>query len=79
MSRGHKPVLNVLQGAQATELTFHHDGKTTAQCLTLLHAEIQKERLKVILGPFEHTVISHGCCYMKKKVVVILYVFYNIL
>lgn len=33
-----KPVLNVLQGAQASELTFHHDGKTAAQRLTLLHA-----------------------------------------
>lgn len=44
MSRGHEPVLNVLQGAQAAELTFHHDGKTAAQRLALLHAERQQMR-----------------------------------
>lgn len=44
MSRGHKPVLNVLQGAQTSELSFHHDGKTAAQRLTLFHAEMWTER-----------------------------------
>lgn len=46
MKRGHKPVLNVLQGAQASELTFHHDGKTVAQRLALLHAVMERQRKK---------------------------------
>ena len=55
MSRGHLPVLNVLQGAEATELSFNHDGKTAAQCLTLLHAGDKQRKLKGHV----RTVISH--------------------
>lgn len=64
MDRGHSPALNVLQGAQASELSFHHDGKTAAQRLTLLHAE--KRGLKVRTEAFEHTVISHAGCQSKR-------------
>lgn len=64
--RGHSPRLNVLQGAQASELSFHHDGKTAAQRLALLHAEKQQRGLKVRPEAFEHTVISHGRCQSKR-------------
>lgn len=64
--RGHSPGLNVLQGAQASELSFHHDGKTAAQRLALLHAEKRQRGLKVRLEAFEHTVISHGRCQSKR-------------
>lgn len=56
MSRGHLPVLNVLQGAEATELSFNHDGKTAAQRLTLLHAGDKQGKLK----GHARTVISHA-------------------
>lgn len=64
--RGHSPVLNVLQGAQASELSFHHDGKTVAQRLALLHAEKRETGLKVRPKAFEHTVISHARCQSKR-------------
>lgn len=71
MSRGHSPVLNVLQGAEATELSFHHNGKTAAQCLTLLHAgrgrQGDKDKRSHV-GLFGHAVISYARCTKKKYI-----------